>query len=63
VRFPKTVIGFGLKNNGSFNDQASGIAGFGGGSLSLISQMGSSVGRKSPTVWCLFYPKLEDRAN
>jgi hypothetical protein len=46
VRFPKTVIGFGLKNNGSFNDQASGIAGFGGGSLSLISQMGSSVGRK-----------------
>lgn len=46
VRFHKTVIGCGHKNNGPFNDQASGIVGLGGGSLSLISQMGSSVGRK-----------------
>ncbi|CAK7348519.1 unnamed protein product [Dovyalis caffra] len=46
VQFPKTVIGCGHRNDGTFSDQGSGIFGLGGGPLSLISQMGSSVGGK-----------------
>jgi hypothetical protein len=46
VYFPKTVIGCGRRNNGTFDKKDSGIIGLGGGPMSLISQMGSSVGGK-----------------
>ncbi|XP_061961533.1 aspartic proteinase CDR1-like [Populus nigra] len=46
VSFPKTVIGCGHENDGTFSDKGSGIVGLGAGPLSLISQMGSSVGGK-----------------
>ncbi|KAK4785709.1 hypothetical protein SAY86_002398 [Trapa natans] len=43
VAFPKTLIGCGHDNEGTFNEQTSGIVGLGGGPVSLISQMGKSV--------------------
>ncbi|KAL6981521.1 Aspartic endopeptidase [Sarracenia purpurea var. burkii] len=46
VRFPGTVFGCGHNNNGKFSDIGSGLVGLGGGRASLISQMGSSIGRK-----------------
>ncbi|KAJ6723276.1 ASPARTIC PROTEINASE CDR1-RELATED [Salix koriyanagi] len=46
VSFPKTVIGCGQENGGTFSEKGSGIVGLGAGPLSLVSQMGSSVGGK-----------------
>lgn len=47
VKLKKTVIGCGHDNAGTFSgDRESGIVGLGGGKLSLISQMGSSIGGK-----------------
>ncbi|KAJ6343813.1 hypothetical protein OIU76_005543 [Salix suchowensis] len=46
VSFPKTVIGCGHENGGTFSEKGSGIVGLGAGPLSLVSQMGSSVGGK-----------------
>ncbi|CAI9769635.1 unnamed protein product [Fraxinus pennsylvanica] len=43
VSIPKAIIGCGVKNDGIFNAGESGIAGFGSGKVSLISQLGSSV--------------------
>ncbi|GAB4828073.1 hypothetical protein Ancab_034988 [Ancistrocladus abbreviatus] len=44
--FPEMVIGCGHDNGGTFNDRGSGLIGLGGGRLSLISQMGDSIGGK-----------------
>lgn len=44
IAFPKTLIGCGHDNAGTFNDRTSGIIGLGGGSISLISQMGRATG-------------------
>ncbi|KAJ7949689.1 aspartic proteinase CDR1-like [Quillaja saponaria] len=46
VSFPKTAIGCGHKNDGTFNEKGSGIVGLGGGELSLVSQIKSSIGGK-----------------
>ncbi|CAK7356194.1 unnamed protein product [Dovyalis caffra] len=46
VSFPKTVIGCGHQNDGTFDKKGSGIIGLGAGPVSLISQMGSSIGGK-----------------
>ncbi|XP_027356830.1 aspartic proteinase CDR1-like [Abrus precatorius] len=46
VKFPKTVIGCGHSNTVSFQGRSSGIVGFGGGPVSLISQLSSSIGGK-----------------
>ncbi|KAI4332290.1 hypothetical protein L6164_017212 [Bauhinia variegata] len=46
VAFPKAIIGCGHQNGGTFDKKGSGIVGLGGGSLSLITQMGSSVSGK-----------------
>ncbi|KAJ7008082.1 hypothetical protein NC653_006943 [Populus alba x Populus x berolinensis] len=65
VRFLKTIIGCGHKNNGPLNEQASSIVGLGGGSLNcllFLKWVLQSV-ENSPTVWCLFPPRLENRAN
>ncbi|KAE8687331.1 putative aspartic protease [Hibiscus syriacus] len=43
VAVPKTVIGCGLDNGGTFNEKSSGIIGLGGGKVSLISQLGTSI--------------------
>lgn len=40
------VFGCGHNNTGGFNDHETGIIGLGGGSMSLISQIGSSLGGK-----------------
>ncbi|XP_040863875.1 aspartic proteinase CDR1 [Glycine max] len=46
VHFPKTVIGCGHNNGGTFQEEGSGIVGLGGGPVSLISQLSSSIGGK-----------------
>ncbi|XP_043705399.1 aspartic proteinase CDR1-like [Telopea speciosissima] len=46
VSLPKKVFGCGHNNNGTFDQNGSGLIGLGGGSLSLISQLGSSIDGK-----------------
>ncbi|KAG2326680.1 hypothetical protein Bca52824_009408 [Brassica carinata] len=46
VSFPGTVFGCGYNNGGNFDETGSGIIGLGGGQLSLISQLGSSISNK-----------------
>ncbi|KAK4256244.1 hypothetical protein QN277_009134 [Acacia crassicarpa] len=46
VALPNTVFGCGFSNKGTFNEKTSGIVGLGGGSVSLVSQIGSSIDRK-----------------
>ncbi|CAN0887341.1 Aspartic proteinase CDR1 [Linum grandiflorum] len=46
VLFPKTIIGCGHDNAGTFDPKGSGIVGLGGGSASLVSQLGSSIAGK-----------------
>ncbi|KAL1204967.1 putative aspartic protease [Cardamine amara subsp. amara] len=46
VSFPGTVFGCGYNNGGTFEETGSGIIGLGGGPLSIISQLGSSIGKK-----------------
>ncbi|KAK8286004.1 hypothetical protein V6Z11_D08G261300 [Gossypium hirsutum] len=46
VAFPKTVIGCGTVNGGTFDEKTSGIIGLGGGQVSLISQLRTSVAGK-----------------
>ncbi|OWM89746.1 hypothetical protein CDL15_Pgr024494 [Punica granatum] len=51
IAFPRTIIGCGHDNGGTFNDKTSGIIGLGGSSISLISQMGQATGSKF--AYCL----------
>ncbi|KAG4166860.1 hypothetical protein ERO13_A13G159000v2 [Gossypium hirsutum] len=46
VTLPKTIIGCGHNNEGSFSEKGSGIIGLGGGAVSLISQMSSLISGK-----------------
>ncbi|KAK2407378.1 aspartic proteinase CDR1 [Trifolium repens] len=46
ISFPKTMIGCGHKNTLSSRGQTSGVVGLGFGPLSLITQLGSSIGGK-----------------
>ncbi|XWS58649.1 hypothetical protein CRYUN_Cryun08bG0052600 [Craigia yunnanensis] len=46
VSLPKTVIGCGHNNDGTFNEKTSGIIGLGGGDVSLISQLETSIAGK-----------------
>ncbi|ESQ52176.1 hypothetical protein EUTSA_v10017839mg [Eutrema salsugineum] len=46
VSFPGTVFGCGYNNGGTFDETGSGIIGLGGGHLSLISQLGSSISKR-----------------
>lgn len=46
ISFSNAIIGCGVKNDGIFNAGESGIAGFGIGNVSLISQLSSSVKRR-----------------
>ncbi|GAU43732.1 hypothetical protein TSUD_365820, partial [Trifolium subterraneum] len=46
VSFPKTVIGCGHSNTGTFRGAASGIVGLGIGPVSLTTQLKSSIGGK-----------------
>ncbi|XP_010528738.1 PREDICTED: aspartic proteinase CDR1-like [Tarenaya hassleriana] len=46
VALPNTVIGCGHDNAGTFDDKGSGLIGLGGGSVSLITQLGNSIGGK-----------------
>lgn len=46
VALAKSVFGCGHNNSGAFSGQVSGLVGLGGGSISLISQLGSSIGGK-----------------
>ncbi|XP_010516745.1 PREDICTED: probable aspartic protease At2g35615 [Camelina sativa] len=46
VSFPGTVFGCGYNNGGTFDETGSGIIGLGGGQLSLISQLSSSISKK-----------------
>ncbi|XVF56692.1 hypothetical protein PTKIN_Ptkin06aG0141100 [Pterospermum kingtungense] len=46
VALPKAVIGCGHSSDGTFNEKTSGIIGLGGGDVSLISQLGSSIDGK-----------------
>ncbi|KAL2326383.1 hypothetical protein Fmac_025441 [Flemingia macrophylla] len=43
VQFPRTVIGCGHSNTVSFQGKSSGVVGLGGGPVSLITQLGSSI--------------------
>ncbi|CAI0422735.1 unnamed protein product [Linum tenue] len=44
--FPKMVIGCGHDNAGTFSPKGSGIVGLGGGSVSLVTQLGPHIGGK-----------------
>ncbi|KEH21034.1 putative nepenthesin [Medicago truncatula] len=57
ISFPKTVIGCGTNNTVSFKGASSGIVGLGGGPVSLITQLGSSIGSKFS--YCLLPLSLE----
>ncbi|XVE59850.1 hypothetical protein DITRI_Ditri05aG0080000 [Diplodiscus trichospermus] len=46
VVVPRAIIGCGQHNDGTFDEKTSGIIGLGGGTLSLISQLGSSIDGK-----------------
>ncbi|XP_044482001.1 aspartic proteinase CDR1-like [Mangifera indica] len=46
VPLTKTTIGCGHKNDGTFNEETSGIIGLGGGAVSLVTQLGNSIGGK-----------------
>ena len=46
VPLPKTIIGCGHNNGGTFNANDSGIFGLGGGVVSLVSQLDSSIDGK-----------------
>ena len=46
ARFPKTIIGCGHNNNGSFSKKGSGIVGLGGSATSLVSQLSTSIAGK-----------------
>ncbi|XVF30476.1 hypothetical protein REPUB_Repub16aG0061300 [Reevesia pubescens] len=46
IAVPRTVIGCGHNNDGTFNEKTSGIIGLGGGDVSLISQLGTSIAGK-----------------
>ncbi|XWS24790.1 hypothetical protein CRYUN_Cryun27aG0014800 [Craigia yunnanensis] len=46
VAVPKIVIGCGHNNDGTFDENTSGIVGLGGGEVSLISQLGTSIAGK-----------------
>ncbi|KAK7343141.1 hypothetical protein VNO80_26104 [Phaseolus coccineus] len=46
IQYPRTVIGCGRKNSGSFEGKGSGVVGLGRGPVSFISQLGSSIGGK-----------------
>ncbi|XP_010540700.1 PREDICTED: probable aspartic protease At2g35615 [Tarenaya hassleriana] len=46
VSFPGIVFGCGYSNGGTFDETGSGIIGLGGGPLSLVSQLGSTIGKK-----------------
>ncbi|XVF42739.1 hypothetical protein PTKIN_Ptkin01aG0388100 [Pterospermum kingtungense] len=46
IAIPNTVIGCGHDNGGNFDEKTSGIVGLGGGDVSLISQLGSSIAGK-----------------
>ncbi|MBA0574170.1 hypothetical protein Golob_001402 [Gossypium lobatum] len=46
ITLPKTIIGCGHNNEGSFSEKGSGIIGLGGGAVSLISQMSSLISGK-----------------
>ncbi|XP_062075194.1 aspartic proteinase CDR1-like [Humulus lupulus] len=43
---PKVVFGCGHDNGGTFDESGSGLIGLGGGSLSLVSQLGKTIGGK-----------------
>jgi len=46
IQYPRTVMGCGHRNTVSFEGLASGIVGLGRGPLSLVSQLGPSIGGK-----------------
>ena len=46
MSFPETIIGHGHDNVGNFDDKGSSIVGIGGGAVSLVSQLSSSIGGK-----------------
>ncbi|XP_057951081.1 aspartic proteinase CDR1-like [Malania oleifera] len=46
VSLPNTIFGCGYNNNGTFDENESGIVGLGGGSYSAIAQMNSIIGGK-----------------
>ncbi|XP_050234669.1 probable aspartic protease At2g35615 [Mercurialis annua] len=46
VHSQKIAFGCGTKNGGTFDELGSGIIGLGGGSMSLISQLGTKISRK-----------------
>ncbi|GAU41264.1 hypothetical protein TSUD_349040 [Trifolium subterraneum] len=60
ISFPNTVIGCGHRNIGSYEERSSGIVGLGLGPVSLITQLGSSIGGKFS--YCL-QPELSNSAS
>ncbi|KAL0393813.1 UNVERIFIED_CONTAM: Aspartic proteinase CDR1 [Sesamum latifolium] len=46
VVFPKVVFGCGHNNDGTFNEMGSGIVGLGGGAVSIVRQLETTIGGK-----------------
>ncbi|KAL0435146.1 UNVERIFIED_CONTAM: Aspartic proteinase CDR1 [Sesamum radiatum] len=51
VVFPKVVFGCGHNNDGTFNETGSGIVGLGGGAVSIVRQLQTTIGGKF--AYCL----------
>ncbi|XVF00010.1 hypothetical protein REPUB_Repub03eG0249400 [Reevesia pubescens] len=59
LSFPNLVFGCGHNNGGTFDDVGSGIVGLGGGPLSLVKQLGESIGGKFS--YCLAEPSASSK--
>ncbi|XP_031280335.1 aspartic proteinase CDR1-like [Pistacia vera] len=61
---PKTIIGCGHQNDGTFDNKTTGIVGLGGGEVSLVTQLGDSIGGKfSYCLIPLSFSSSEDNAS
>ncbi|KAL0310399.1 UNVERIFIED_CONTAM: Aspartic proteinase CDR1 [Sesamum calycinum] len=59
VVFPKVVFGCGHNNDGTFNETGSGIVGLGGGTVSIVRQLETTIGGKFS--YCL--PTLDSNSS
>ncbi|XP_010268348.1 PREDICTED: aspartic proteinase CDR1-like [Nelumbo nucifera] len=61
VAFPEVVFGCGHNNSGTFEEDGSGVIGLGRGSMSLVSQLGSSIDGKFS--YCLVPTSAENQSS
>lgn len=63
VSIPRIVFGCGHQNGGTFDESGSGLIGLGGGSLSLVSQLGKSTINGGQKIFSYCLVPLSDESN